>query len=87
MTVYHPTDTMPAWLERAWMDRYLDRELDDDDLEDYDPDPDDLVPEDFDEDIADRIIPACAGSTLLDKQEYRSLGRSRVSLRQPRRRR
>ncbi|MCB1601941.1 MAG: hypothetical protein R3F18_06265 [Lysobacterales bacterium] len=30
MTVYHPTDTMPAWLERAWMDRYLDRELDDD---------------------------------------------------------
>ena len=29
MTVYHPTDTMPAWLERAWMDRYLDRELDD----------------------------------------------------------
>jgi hypothetical protein len=28
VTVYHPTDTMPNWLERAWMDRYLDRELD-----------------------------------------------------------
>ncbi len=29
MTAYHPTDTMPNWLERAWMDRYLDRELTD----------------------------------------------------------
>lgn len=29
VTAYHPTDTMPHWLERAWMDRYLDRELDD----------------------------------------------------------